>query len=462
MSSEKPTRPPDQQSGPHTDRLGGQDRAPVIRVVDCTLVVIEGPDAGKVFPIPDVVTAVGSSAACDVRLSDSSISRHHFTLREEAKGHLIRDEGSTNGTLLNGTPIREAFLKPGMMIRLGQTTLEFREKNQSIPVEPYPHPEFHGLLGQGPGMRQLFGYLERLSATRLTVMLLGETGAGKEVIAAALHQASPRAGKPYVVFDCASIEPNLVGSALFGHARGAFTGAQESRRGAFQQADGGSLFIDEVGELPLDVQPRLLRALERREVQPLGSDQIVKVDVRIITATHRDLQFMVSRGEFRKDLYYRLAGMVLRVPPLRERSEDIPVLAARFLDELRPGATLSPEAIRVLTAHSWAGNVRELRNVIERAATFAVDSTIGREHVIFDTDPRPGPTRPASGAVEEGSSTLIDLEKRALIEALESSGGNRVHAARQLGITPKTLREKLYRFGLATPPGRPGSRKSPV
>ena len=382
MSDEPP------RSDPVTERLADAASRPGVSVRECELVVEEGPDRGRTFRLTRARVVVGKDAEADVALTDPSVSRAHLAIEDRPEGFVLRDLGSTNGTVLNGTQTREAFLAPGAGIKLGRTTLRFQPRNTLLPVEPSARGELAGMIGQSARMRQLFGYLERVGPTELAVMLLGDTGTGKEMVARGLHQLSRRKAGPFVVFDCGAHEAALLPAALFGHKEGAFTGAVGNRKGLFAAASGGTIFLDEIGELPLDLQPRLLRVLEHREVLPLGADAPVRVDVRVVCATHRDLRAMVADGKFRQDLFYRLSGLVLEIPPLRERPDDVLALARHFLTAAGSPLEVSPDAAAVLAAHAWPGNVRELKNVIERAAVFAASGALEPQHLML------GPVRP--------------------------------------------------------------------
>jgi DNA-binding NtrC family response regulator len=423
--------------------------ARTLKIRDAELAVVEGPDAGQVFALPRGLVRVGKAKDGDVVLADASVSRAHFTLEDRAEGWLLRDLGSTNGTQLNGLLVREAYVPAGATIAAGATTLRFQSRESSFVIEPSRASSFGELIGSSLRMRELFGILERVAPTELAALLLGETGTGKELIARAIHEASPRRAAPFGVFDCASVEPSLIGAALFGHRKGSFTGATEDRKGAFRAAHGGTLFIDELGELPLDLQPRLLRVLERREVQVLGDDTAVRVDVRVVAATHRDLRALVTEGKFRKDLYYRLAGVVIDVPALRERAGDVVPLARTFLERARPGTRLSPGACARLEAHSWPGNVRELRAAMDRAAVLGRGPELTERDLMLE----PGPEAPATAGpgAGRGPRSLEAVEREAIEEALRATGWNRNQAARILGIAAKTLREKIERYGLVPP-----------
>lgn len=436
-----------------TIRLGSGESGRV-RMRGFQLDIVAGPDKGRAVRFTSSTVRVGKDPTCDLTLADPSVSRIHLQIEEEPDGYVLRDLGSTNGTRVNGTPVREAVLTPGALIDMGGTSLRFEAYDRMVPVLPATEDRFHGLIGRSAAMRELFGHLKLAAPTMLSVLLLGETGCGKEVAARALHEASPRANGPFTVFDCGSVDRELVGAALFGHSEGAYTGAAASRKGAFQAAHGGTLFIDEVGELPVDLQPRLLRALERREVQPLGTDKVVKVDVRVVAATHRDLDAMVAAGTFRQDLLFRLSGLVLQLPPLRARRDDIALLAEHMLSQLQPGARLTPAASALLEGYAWPGNVRELRHAMERAAAFAQGSTVDAAHVRLGPVRMGQPQPPAAAVIASADAPVLslqDAELAALKTALRASNGNKSHAARLLGIARKTLREKMARYGLGDP-----------
>jgi DNA-binding NtrC family response regulator len=306
------------------------------------------------------------------------VSRLHARLDVEERDYVLRDLGSTNGTRVGDTRVREACLDDGSAIELGATRLVFRLTDEPFEIPLADADRFEGLLGRSVAMRELFAICARVAPTEAAVIIEGETGTGKDLVARALHERSARRGRPFVVLDCAAIPPGLIESELFGHERGAFTGATAARAGVFERAAGGTVFLDELGELPLELQPKLLRCLERGELTRVGGERPIRVDFRAIAATHRDLPRMITENRFRADLYYRLAVIRLAVPPLRERREDIPLLAAHFAREVlgdaaRPG--LPADALDALfgelTRHDWPGNVRELRNVVERAIILA-------------------------------------------------------------------------------------------
>jgi transcriptional regulator with GAF, ATPase, and Fis domain len=331
--------------------------------------VTRGPDAGVTREIVSSTLRVGSSSDNDLALTDNTVSRHHCAIEPVSSGVRIRDEGSTNGVFIANVRVFDALVDGRVQLCLGDSVLTVEPLGETVPREQLVSECFHGLLGQSARMRELFADLARIAPTDMTVLIEGETGSGKELVAESVHAASGRAKGPFVVFDCSAVVPTLAESELFGHERGAFTGAVASRPGVFEQADGGTIFLDELGELPKDLQPKLLRVLERREVRRLGSQKTVPVDVRLLAATNRNLAAEVQRGNFREDLYFRLATARVRVPPLRDRMDDLPMLVDHFLGRARPprSARDVPAAVwALLGAHRWPGNVRELSNAVQR------------------------------------------------------------------------------------------------
>jgi DNA-binding NtrC family response regulator len=335
-----------------------------------SLTVVAGPDKGRKFTIdwaraPHVL--IGQSEICEIRLSDRQVSRRHATLEYVGPSLRIIDLGSTNGTLIDRVRVVEALLTGGEIVRGGGTSLRV-EDGPAVECAPLPERTGFGrVVGVSPEMRRLYPIFDRLARSTVPVILEGETGTGKEALAEALHEESPRAQMPFVIFDCTAVPPNLVESELFGHERGAFTGAVTSRRGVFEQAHGGTLFIDEIGDLDATLQPKLLRAIERSEVRRLGSEAWLGVDVRILAATRRDLDREVEEGRFREDLFHRLAVARLELPPLRHRRGDVAVLARHFWDRLGGAPDVIPETLlRKWESSKWPGNVRELRNAVAR------------------------------------------------------------------------------------------------
>ena len=334
----------------------------------CT--VLTGPDAGATSDLDATAafrTLVGTGPACAIRLTDRMVSRRHASL-ELVNGVLrLRDLESTNGTRLQGVSIVEAMLSGGETIQIGESTLRIDALAGTSQLTGAPG--FGRVLGTSPEMRRVYTIAKRLAASDIPTIIEGETGTGKEALAEAIHVASGRAAGPFVVIDCTTLATNLVESELFGHERGAFTGAQAVRKGVFEQAHGGTLFIDELGDLDLSLQAKLLRAVERSEIRRVGGNAWIKVDVRVIAATRRDLDRQVQEGRFRDDLFYRLAIGRVELPPLRDRMGDVAFLAEIFWSDLGGAPPIPPDIMARIARHSWPGNVRELQNTIARYLT---------------------------------------------------------------------------------------------
>ena len=402
--------------------------------------VREGADKGKVHASSLPVVRVGTAPDNDLVLTDETVSRHHAEIVLGDAGLTLRDLGSTNGSFVGGIQVKEALVPASTPVELGKVTLELSDGEQTLVAAVKDVQGLGGLVGASPAMQQLYALLEAAAPAAVSVLIHGESGTGKERIAQVLHERSGRKG-PLVVFDAAATDVELIRSELFGHEKGAFTGANGPRAGAFREADGGTLLIDEIGELPLDLQPRLLRVLESRQVQPLGSDKRYRVDVRVLAATHRDLPAMVAEGAFRADLYHRLAVVPVEVPPLRERPGDVRFLVARLCDELGLALDLTPEALAALEAHAWPGNVRELRNVLERTSVLVRGRPVEAVDLRLDA----GGTSPP-GEDHGAGGTLRELERDAIAAALERNDGNKAATARELGIGLSTLKDKLKRY----------------
>ncbi|MFN0061618.1 MAG: sigma 54-interacting transcriptional regulator [Myxococcaceae bacterium] len=415
-----------------------------VRVLRYALEVMNGPSAGESFPLEGTVT-VGAHEGASIRLTDPTVSRLHAELQVRRDGVRVRDLGSTNGTFVSGTRIIEAVLAPEAILGLGKVLARISVEEEEASVPPYDATAFGDAVGQSSTMRRVFGVLDRVANSESSVVLLGETGTGKDLLARAVHSRSPRGDRPFVVVDCGAIAPSLIESQLFGHVRGAFTGAIESRSGAFADADGGTLFLDEVGELLPALQPKLLRVLEAGKVKPLGSDAERDVNVRVLAATHRDLDAAVKAKQFREDLYFRLAVVVVEVPPLRARREDIPLLVETILARMgREQVALSPALITELTAHDWPGNVRELRNVVERALAGV---PIALEDKAREATPEVEVLKglPFKAAKDR----LVDGFTREYLRALlDTHGGNVSEVARRSGLARNYVHGLIKRYGL--------------
>jgi transcriptional regulator with GAF, ATPase, and Fis domain len=344
-------------------------RLQVVQYRKTRLVVAKGPDAGLTMDLAGSAVRIGTSEESDLVLSDESVSRHHCEIIPTLNGIRVRDANSTNGVVIGNLWITDATFDGPTHIELGNTVIVVTPLEEKVDREQLDIDHFGDLLGTSPQMQELFADLARISATDLSLLVEGETGTGKELVADSVHRASPRASGPFVTFDCSSVAASLVESELFGHERGAFTGAVGTRIGVFEQANAGTIFLDELGELPKDLQPKLLRVLEKRAVRRVGGNRTIPIDVRLICATNRNLRAEVRRGAFREDLYFRVAGARAHVPPLRERMSDLTLLVEHFLASATPPRTLKevPEHIwTMFRSYRWPGNVRELRNAVQR------------------------------------------------------------------------------------------------
>jgi DNA-binding NtrC family response regulator len=441
----------------HTERLpSGVDLGQVLSVTSGHLTVVDGPQSGQELPFAGGELKIGSAPDNDLILTDNGISRHHAVLEAKGDKVMVRDLNSTNGTFLGDFRINEAFLAPDSVLRLGKTSLRFHLKPRKVLVPPSKGTKFGPLVGSSLKMRQVFGLLEWIAPTEVTVMIIGPTGAGKELVARSIHESSGRAKKPYSVLDCSALDRELISSELFGHEAGAFTGAASRRIGVLEQAQGGTVFIDEVGELPIDLQPKLLRALEAREIRRLGGQATIGLDVRVVCATHRDLPAMVKAGTFREDLFYRLSQVKVQLPSLRERREDIPVLAQSFLEKLGDRSrakAIAPEVQALLMGHQYPGNVRELRNLVERAAFVARGEVLSLgDFMMFDDAAgaeAEGHLPPPPATQEHNPRSLAAIEREAIEASLRANEGNKSRTARELGIALNTLKAKIrtYKIG---------------
>ena len=408
------------------------------------LVVTEGPDRGRALRVEDATCIVGSDEGADLRLTDTTISREHIRLSRRADGVLVRDPGSKNGTWLGGARITELLLTESTALRLGKTLLSLTLHAEPTALTVTESARFGDALGVAPATRHVFATLLRAAKADVSLLLEGESGVGKDVLARAVHEHSNRANGPFVAVDCGAIPAGLIESELFGHERGAFTGAEKAREGVFVQAHGGTLFLDEIGELPVDMQPKLLRALEQREVRPVGGRGTRSFDIRVVAATNRKLQEAVLNGTFRQDLYYRLAGLRVVVPALRDRPEDILPLAEAFYRRFAPvGQDLPRVLASMLQAYSWPGNVRELKNVVERYAVIgAADSKL-----LFDRPAGVASTNLSGMTFHEARAQAIDsFERIYLPQVLAKAGGIVTRAAELAGVTRPAFHRMLQRI----------------
>jgi DNA-binding NtrC family response regulator len=450
--------------------------ATVRRLRKGKLVVTAGADQGKEIEIAKPRVTGGRSIISDLVVSDKAVSGTHFEIAARDDGYRLRDLNSRNGVYVGDLRVREVYLRPGTIFRIGHTQIQFQPMQDIVEIELSKKDRFDAILGGSPAMREIFAQLEKVSPSDLTVMITGETGTGKEMVARAIHNKSPRAKKPFVVLDCGSIPRELIESTLFGHEKGSFTGAIGQHTGCFEQAQGGTIFLDEIGELDVSLQPKLLRVLEQREIKRVG----------------RDLRDEVNQGRFREDLYFRLSVVHVELPPMRERREDVPGLANHFLREVasRRGLTMSfsQDAMVAMSSHAWPGNVREMRNVVERAAALSDGPVITRADLVFGREMGPSPVvqhdliqagaqaaqraaarmsgvEPPSYATgpaifdpqllkpglgfKQAKQTVVDAFEAAYLQALLiRNDGNITRSAQEAGLTRYHLRELLKRHGL--------------
>ena len=419
--------------------------ARVAQVKSLVAQVLEGPDAGH-SAAGDVVT-VGTADGSALRLSDPAVSRFHVELRAAAGGISVVDHGSTNGTFAGGIRIERGIVPAGTVLRLGGSTVRVGDA-QPAEVEMFGDDSLAGLVGRTPVMRRVMAQLAKAAASDVSVLVTGESGTGKELAARALHDLGPRRGGPFVTVDCGSLPPTLLASELFGHERGAFTGADRAHVGAFEAANGGTVFLDEIGELQPAVQATLLGVLERRRLRRLGSRNEIAVDVRVVAATHRDLRAEVNRNGFRLDLYYRLAVVTLALPALRERPEDVPLLVEHFLRDAgwdQPVATLiSPPAMDALSKLHFAGNVRELRNLVEAAVAMGEAPSLGDAvRAPAHADVAQLPIDLALPYKDARALLTTAFEERYVDALLERANGNVSAAARAAQMTRSHLNELI-------------------
>jgi DNA-binding NtrC family response regulator len=426
------------------------------------LTVKNGPDAGKSCTVDRDVVIVGKMPDCDLVLTDPTVSRRHLRIaRASGDQWIVADLGSTNGTFVRGARIHEAPIEAGALLRAGEVDLAFLPEREDFVVPLWPEDRLGPLIGRSQAMRRLFALISRTAKTDATLLIEGETGTGKGLVAKTVHQESLRQKGPHVVVDCGAVQRQLVESELFGHEKGAFTGAYQKRAGAFEIASGGTIFIDELAELGLDLQPKLLRVLDAREVRRIGSTSPIPIDIRVVCASRRDLSREVEKGVFREDLFFRVSVIVLRIPPLRERPEDIPLLADTFMKEIGEMRNvrvprLDAETLDRLTSHDWPGNVRELRNTIERAVLLSAVRAGDRLEI---AELSPG----AHGKGARGAEMAFDpslsfseskdawLEKREKTYVrwlLERNENNISAAAREARMDRKYLHKLIKKHGL--------------
>ncbi len=398
------------------------------------------------LPLTGIQIRVGRHPSNDLTLPDDEISRFHAVIEKRSDGYWIQDQ-SRNGTFVQGKRVQQIPLSHQDEIRIGSWKIIFveetlnAEKETRVKKTAKALPSFQGMIGRSLQMKKIFAMIEKVAPTQAPVLILGETGTGKELVAHALHDLSPRSRKNFVALNCGAISPQLIESELFGHERGSFTGAFSQHVGAFEHARGGTLFLDEIGELPLELQPKLLRVLEEKCFRRVGGRDEIPVDVRVVAATHRNIEGLVREGKFREDLYFRLYAVPLHLPPLRERKDDIPLLIENFCRgltgnaDLKVDQALAPEALKCLMDYPWRGNIRELKNVMMRSLLFASKNVLGLEDLSF--------LREES---EVDPASLKSVEKDAILKALKENGWNKKEAAQALGVAKSTLFHKIRQY----------------
>ncbi|MEZ4404834.1 MAG: sigma 54-interacting transcriptional regulator [Kofleriaceae bacterium] len=435
----------------------GPDGVVRVRYQALQATVVRGHSQGATVAIGADEVGLGSHPSNVLALDDPRVSRFHARLVRDARGLRVVDLDSANGTRVGGVVVRDVYVADGMVVELGDSAVQLTASGGDAEEELPAIDHFGELLGRSVAMQRVFAMARRAAAATATVLLLGETGTGKDLLARAIHATGPRTGRPFVVFDCGAVAPTLVEAALFGHVRGAFTGADHDRPGVFELAHGGTLFLDEIGELPLALQPKLLRALETGTIQRLGAPGPTAVDVRIMAATHRDLRAEVDAERFRADLYYRLAVVAIELPPLRERPDDVPLLAAHFARAVlaRTGGDLTwllphlEDAFGHLRRQPWPGNARELRNAVERAIALADPSALGGDPLGRLVELRGALRRTRTRLPLEAA--RAEFDRGYLRELVADAGGDLRAAAEAAGVHPKSLERLLRRYQLRDP-----------
>ncbi|MEC7526257.1 MAG: sigma 54-interacting transcriptional regulator [Myxococcota bacterium] len=450
-------------------------RPTTITLRRCKLALKRG-DALKEYTYEQDVVSIGAMEENDLVIDDETVSRNHCKITREGDQYIIQDLGSTNGTFVNRVRIREAFLHENCTLSCGKTDIKFQPVDEKLHIVPSDRERYGEIIGRDRTMREIYAILEKIAPTDTTVVIEGETGTGKEVVARTVHQQSRRRDGPFIVFDCGAVPENLIESELFGHEKGSFTGATATRQGVFELAHGGTVFLDELGELQLDLQPKLLRVLEQREVKRVGGAKPIKVDVRVVAATNRDLEEEVREGRFREDLFYRLSVVRLMLPPLRDRREDIELLAKHFLaggrfnrDALggKKVTGFAPDVLQRMQHYEWPGNVRELHNVVERAVSFAEGDVVELadlpDHIAHPRDGSPLAADQTNPSIElpavpvEQMGTFKDAKEQwvstfeadYILALLKKNEGNISHAAREADIDRKYFRKLMKKYEIS-------------
>ena len=439
--------------------LGTRPKPDRLAVQEFHLVLVNTDKAGSSYPLAQPGVKVGKAPDNDLVIDHPTVSRNHLIVRRQGDRFLVQDLGSTNGTFIDGAQVREAYLRPGALLEVGDVQLRFQPQVAPMEIAPISEDCLGDLVGKSLPMRQIFALLKRIAPTDSTLLLVGETGSGKGAAAKVIHRLSPRSAGPLVVFDCAAVSDSLIESELFGHEKGAFTGAVAQRIGCLERAHGGTLFLDEIDDLAMDLQPKLLRAIEDREFRRLGaSSASVTFDARIIAASKKDLWAETQAARFREDLYFRLSVFTVGLPPLRDRTEDIPLLVNSFAGEPL-WERLAPQVREQFVSHTWPGNVRELRNALERAKHMVDIPELSTESLLRESSSHSashGEILPVdyAGPFKDCKDELIrSFEREYLTRLLLRSKGNVAKAARDAGLDRKHLYSLLHKYNLVQSSG---------
>lgn len=435
-----------------------EEQASKLHLLKCKLTITNGEMKGKEFNLSQPVIQVGTKAGNHLVIKDETMSRVHFEIHQTKDGYLLKDEGSLNGTYINGIRVKEGYLQAGSIIRAGKTEMKFVPMDEVFDITPSKKTKYVNLVGGSTSMRKIYTIIDKVGPTDVTVMIEGESGTGKELIAHAIHEKSKRNKQPFVIFDCSAVAENLIESELFGHEKGSFTGATGLRHGAFELADRGTIFLDEIGELQLDLQPKLLRVLESRTVKRVGGDRPINVDVRVIAATNRNLEAEVKKGNFREDLFYRLNVVPIYLPPLRRRKEDIQMLIEHFIEEFNRTNNdkqcdgIEAQAMQLLTSYDWPGNVRELRNTVSRMLSFMEGSKLAAEdipeRVKLPVAKAELDIRDDLGFKDAKEQWISTFERQYLQESLKRNNFNISATAKEAGIDRKSVQRLIKKYGL--------------
>ncbi len=437
-----------------------EEQSSRIHLLKCKLTVTSGELKGKDFTLSLPVIQIGTKTGNQIVLKDETMSRVHFEIHQTKDGYLLKDLESMNGTFINGVRVKEGYLTAGAIIRAGKTEMKFSPLDEVFEITPSKKAKFGPMIGGSMPMRKIYTIIEKVAPTDVTCIIEGESGTGKELVAQAVHEKSKRSKKSMVIFDCSAVPENLIESELFGHEKGSFTGATGLRHGAFELADGSTIFLDEIGELPIDLQPKLLRVLESRTIKRVGGDRPIPVDVRVVAATNRNLEAEVKKGNFREDLFYRLNVVPIYLPPLRRRKDDVPMLIHSFIEDYNKQNTerqcdgIESGALQLLSSYDWPGNVRELKNTMSRILSFMDTTKITLEDVPEKVKVPVAKAeldiREDLGFKDAKEQWISSFEKQYLQEILKRNNYNISATAKEAGIDRKSVQRLIKKYGLNT------------